>query len=91
MTFSVIFHPDAAEEIARLNAVMKERLKNAVRERLMTEPSLYGKPLRGTLKGYWKLRVGDYRVVYGIDNNDIIVYAVCHRKKVYRLIKNRLE
>ena len=91
MTFSVIFHPNAAEEITRLNAVMKERLKNAVRERLMTEPSLYGKPLRGTLKGYWKLRVGDYRVVYGIDNNDIIVYAVCHRKKVYRLIKNRLE
>jgi mRNA interferase RelE/StbE len=90
MTFSVIFHPEAAKEIARLDADTKERLKNAIIERLMTEPSLYGKPLRGTLRGYWKLRVGDYRVVFGMDNNDIIVYAVCHRKKVYQLVKNHL-
>jgi hypothetical protein len=32
----------------------------------LVAPQEYGTPLRKTLKGYWKLRVGDYRVVYKI-------------------------
>jgi len=57
----------------------------------MTEPTLYGKPLRATLKGYWKLRVGDYRVVYAIQGTDLIIYAVCHRREVYQLITRRIS
>ncbi len=50
---------------------MKERVKKAIAKRLMTEPALYGKPLRATLKGYWKLRVGDYRVVYSVQDSEV--------------------
>ncbi|WHZ29084.1 MAG: hypothetical protein OJF51_003884 [Nitrospira sp.] len=31
----------------------------------------YGTPLRKTLRGYWKLRVGDYRVVYKIEGDEV--------------------
>lgn len=91
MSFSLIFHPDVANDIASLNATLKERLKTAIRERLTTEPALYGKPLRATLKGYWKLRVGDYRVVFCISKNEVIIYAICHRKEVYGLIQGRIK
>lgn len=90
MSFAVLFHPDAAQDIVSLPTAMKERLKKAVVERLIVEPTLYGKPLRATLKGYWKLRVGDYRVVYSIHGSDVLIYAVCHRKHVYQTASARL-
>jgi mRNA interferase RelE/StbE len=42
--------------------------------------------LRKTLKGYWKLRVGDYRVVFKIKGNEIVVLAILHRKDVYNVV-----
>jgi len=90
MTFKVLFHPEAAQGIAAIPAPMKQRLQKAVQERLMVEPTLYGKPLRATLKGYWKLRVGDYRVVYSIQGSEVLIYAICHRRHVYSAASGRL-
>ena len=44
-------------------------------------------PLTAQWEGTYRLRVGDYRVVYGIDRTQkrIIIYAVGHRREVYRL------
>jgi len=41
--------------------------------------NLFGK----TLRGYWKLRVGDYRVVFKIVDEEGWILGVIHRKKVY--------
>jgi mRNA interferase RelE/StbE len=49
----------------------------------------YGEPLRKTLKGYWKLRVGDCRVVYKIVKNEIWILGITHRKKVYDEVDKR--
>jgi len=45
-----------------------------------------GKPLRGELSGKWSLRVGNYRVIYTINEKEkaVILYGVGHRKKIYR-------
>ena len=59
------------------------RVVRAVESRLMVEPSRYGQRLRRSLAGLWKLRVGDYRVVYEICGRTVTVWAVCHRKDVY--------
>ncbi len=91
MSFTILFHPDAVNDITQLPATMKNRLKTAIRDRLMTEPALYGKPLRATLKGYWKLRVGDYRVVYLIHCEEVIILVVCHRKEVYGVVPRRIN
>ncbi|MBI5344466.1 MAG: type II toxin-antitoxin system RelE/ParE family toxin [Deltaproteobacteria bacterium] len=42
-----------------------------------------------TLKGYWKLRVGDYRVVYKISGNEVLVLGIIHRRDVYEKIGKR--
>ncbi|MBM4350370.1 MAG: type II toxin-antitoxin system RelE/ParE family toxin, partial [Deltaproteobacteria bacterium] len=46
-------------------------------------------PLRKTLHGYWKLRVGDYRVVFKMEGEVVWVLGIIHRKKVYDAIKKR--
>jgi len=91
MSYDILFHPEVAKDISRLSGAMKDRIKTAIKERLMTEPALYGKPLRATLKGYWKLRVGDYRVVFSIQNNEVFIYSICHRRDVYDNVHNRLD
>jgi mRNA interferase RelE/StbE len=90
MSFAVLFHQEVAADIADLPVDLKERIRTAIKERLTTEPALYGKPLRATLKGYWKLRVGDYRVVYAISGDEVIVYAICHRRHVYESVQKRV-
>jgi len=66
-------------------------IKRAIEDRLATQPETYGKPLRKTLKGYWKLRVGDYRIVFKVSSNSILIFGIIHRKEVYKLIKKRIE
>jgi len=88
--FSVIYHPDVKErDIPKLNADVRARIRKAIETRLMVAPHEYGEPLRKTLKGYWKLRVGDYRVVFRVDGDEILILGICHRKEVYPLMERR--
>lgn len=43
-----------------------------------------GEALSGEFKSLYKLRVGDYRVIYAIVNGDILVLKIGHRSKVYQ-------
>jgi len=91
MSFSVIYHQDVKDiDLPKINNDVKLRIKKAIEERLMSDPLKYGKPLRKSLKGYWKLRMGDYRVVYKIEGSNVIVLAIIHRKEVYNDVKSRL-
>ncbi len=90
MPFSVIYHPDVkGRDIPKLNADVRNRIRKAIETRLMVAPQEYGEPLRKTLKGYWKLRVGDYRIVFRILDEEILILGICHRKEVYPMMEKR--
>ena len=91
MPFDLRYHPDVkSKDIPLLDEKTRKRIKNAIETRLTTEPQSYGAPLRKTLHGYWKLRVGDYRVVFRITRNEVWILGIIHRKKVYEAIEKRL-
>ncbi len=90
MPFQLRYHPDVKNiDIPLLDARLQARIKNAIESRLTAAPHLYGEPLRKTLRGYWKLRVGDYRVVFKIVGEEVWILGIIHRKKVYEEIKKR--
>ena len=90
MLYDVRYHPEVKDvDIPLLNATMKKRIKRAIEERLMTAPGQYGEPLRKSLKGYWKLRVGDHRVVFKVVKNEVWVLGIINRKDVYDRILKR--
>ncbi len=92
MPFSVRYHPDVKSvDIPLINAKMRERIRKAIESRLMTAPHEYGHPLRKSLKGYWKLRVGDYRVVFKIEKEFVYVLGIRHRKTIYDDVTGRVE
>ena len=73
------------EDIPKLSSRMKMMIRKAIEERLTVDPVGFGKPLRYSLKGHRRLRVGDYRVVYRIeiDSQLVLIVAIKHRKDVY--------
>ena len=92
MRFEVIYHPDVKKrDIPKLDARTKTMIKRAIEERLTTRPELYGRPLRRSLKGYSKLRVGDYRIVFKLLESKILVLAIVDRKTVYQQSERRLR
>ncbi len=80
MPFELRYHPDVRSiDLPLINAKLKSRIKNAIETRLATAPHQYGEPLRKTLKGYWKLRVGDYRIVFKIVENEVWIFGIIHQ------------
>jgi mRNA interferase RelE/StbE len=71
------------EDIPNLPKTTKISIKKAIEERLMADPISFGKPLRYSLKGHRRLRVGDYRIVYRVEKQIVIIIAIKHRKDVY--------
>jgi len=84
MPFTLHYHPAVStEDLPRIDRRTKDRIRKAIEERLQTAPNEYGLPLRKSLKGYWKLRVGDYRVVFKVVRNEVWILGIMHRKFVY--------
>lgn len=91
MPYRLVYHPDVrSKDIPTISRNLRERIALAIETRLTTEPQRYGDPLRRTLKGYWKLRVGDYRVVFKIMEDEIWVFGIMHRREVYERIATRI-
>ena len=88
----ILYHPLVVKkDIPKLNRDTSARVRRAIELKLANKPEIYGLPLRGTLKKYWKLRVGDYRVVYEIRSKQVIILIIAHRKDVYRSAKDRVD
>ena len=91
MSFSIFYHELVAkEDTPRLPASFKVRIKKAIETKLTTLPEQFGKPLRRSLKGYRKLRVGDYRVVFRIERKAVKIFLIQHRSVVYKNYDRRL-
>ena len=92
MAFTVKYHPAVKEiDLPPINEKMRERIRKAVETRLTTAPQQYGVPLRKNLRGYWKLRVGGYRVVFKVEGKIVYVLGIRHRKNIYEDVPGRIE
>jgi len=91
MMYSLKYHPQVRDDVEKLNIKIKNRVAKAIEQRLSTQPEKYGKPLRKSLKGYWKLRVGDIRIVFKIKSKEVLVMAILNRKDIYEQINKRID
>ena len=66
------------------------KIRETIESKLTRNPELYGKPLRRGLSGYRKLRVGDYRVIYGLSRSTVRIVIIDHRSTVYKEVLRRL-
>jgi mRNA interferase RelE/StbE len=72
------------EDIPKISHPDRKRIKKAIEDKLQTNPIELGKPLQYSLKGCRRLRIGDYRVIYRIEeSNVVLIVKVGHRREVY--------
>lgn len=91
MTYKITYNQRAYfEDRPKLSKSVREQIGKAVQGKLSTRPHYYGKPLRDALKGYWKLRVGSYRVIFQIQETIVEVLMIRHRSKIYQEAVKRL-
>ena len=81
------FDPAALKELKKLGKAPAARIIKTLETRIATldDPRDLGKPLVGDWSGYWRWRMGDYRVIAKIvdDRVVILVVRVAHRREVY--------
>ena len=84
MNFSLKIKSSALKELKQINKPERLRIMDAI-EKLPDNPWV-GKSLKGELTGLRRIRVGAYRVVYEIQEQQVIILVarVAHRKEIYR-------
>ena len=83
--FEVVYHPDVPrKDLPKISFPTRERIRKAIEAKLLAAPEEFGEPLRRTLKGYWKLRVGNYRVIYKVNGRTVLVLRIGHRSEIYK-------
>jgi mRNA interferase RelE/StbE len=86
VTYKIFYDLGSKEkDYEKIPPAIREIIRKAIEKKLTVDPLSFGKPLRYSLKGHRRLRVGNYRVIYKIDDDRIIVIIVeiDHRKDVY--------
>lgn len=82
MKYDIQFKPRAVKDI--------EKISSRMQAKIIKDIEAMGDDLAGDVKRLtdftpeYRLRVGDYRVLFEIENKSIIVYRVRHRREVYR-------
>ena len=79
----VVFNSLVYSDLENIDKHSALKIKDIIKERLYESPDLYGLPLRKSLKGYRKLRIGDYRVVYFTSGDTVLIEGIGHRKNIY--------
>jgi mRNA interferase RelE/StbE len=85
--WKVIFDLRAEKEFFKLDSLAQKRIRQFIEGKLqrLTNPRQIGHPLTGTLSHFWRYRVGDYRLLCSIKDNEltILVVHVGHRREIY--------
>lgn len=76
------------EVFKKLDNSVQKQLKRWITTHLINveDPMSFGKPLVGKYRGYWRYRIGDYRLIVEIQNDKLIIIMISigHRKEIYK-------
>ena len=77
----------AEKQLRKLDKPIQKRLLDWLDDRIegCKNPRHFGEPLRGEMAGLWRYRIGDYRVICEIQDQQLVVLALAvgHRREIY--------
>lgn len=83
---TIIYSEQARKNLKKLDKQIAKRIIKYLEElEKLENPYLKGKALTANLSGLWRYRVGDYRIICEIKNNELIILVIKieHRKQIY--------
>ena len=87
MKYNVEYSKTAVNIIKKMDSSTSKLIRTWIEKNLMNteNPRIKGKALTGDLKGLWRYRVGDYRILAEIQDDKIVILIldIGHRSKIY--------
>ena len=85
MSYAIRFTPRAAKQVTKLDPAAAKRIRSFLEQKIarLDNPRMLGKKLVN--EEFWRYRVGDYRILTTIDDDQILILIVevAHRREVY--------
>ena len=84
--WKIVYKRSVQKDLEKIPKKIKSLIKRTIEERLQVNPVQFGTSLKQNLKGLMKLRVGNYRIIYSVEKETIIIFVIKigHRKEVYK-------
>ncbi len=76
MTYQIKHKNSVFKDLKKIPRNIIDSIVEAINSRLTAFPHKFGKPLKGEWKGCYRLRVGDYRIIYEINDLEVIVIII---------------
>lgn len=83
MNYKIVFTRRAMRDISKLEPEVKEKVGDAL-GRYGKDPLSYARKMVDPSLGSYRFRIGDYRVIFDIEGDEIVVLRVGDRKEIYR-------
>jgi mRNA interferase RelE/StbE len=83
MRHRIEFTDKAVEGLESLTAIVRERVFKKIRWMSENFDDIRHQGLSANLSGLFKLRIGDYRMIYSFDDDFITIHQVGHRRDIY--------
>ena len=83
MTYELVYTRRAARDLDKLDREALQRIRDGL-ERYREHPYQFATKLTNAELGTYRFRMGDYRVIFDVDDNKIVVLRVGHRRDIYR-------
>ena len=88
MPWKVEFEREAEKELNRIDRQHAKRILRYLFERIASsdDPRRFGEALKQNLSGFWKYRIGNYRIICDIQDETltVLVVRIGHRRKIYK-------
>ena len=87
MKYQVLYTKKAIKQLSKIDVNQRNIILAWIEKNLvgMENPKIHGKALKSNLRDYWRYRIGDYRIITEINDDEIkiIVVGIGHRKDIY--------
>ena len=77
--------------LSKLDPKILQLIKKQIEDKLTTKPEIFGKPLRTSLKGYRRLRVGAFRVIFKIQGRSVKIVFIGKKPDVYTHFESKIR
>jgi mRNA interferase RelE/StbE len=87
MSFRIVWEQDALEALDKLDSGVAQRILIRINWLASNFENIKPQALSGALKGYFKFRIGNYRVIYSLDHKEkeLVIELLGHRRAIYKL------
>ena len=85
MSYTLLFTKQSFEDIKKLDSTVKRQIKKKILHfSQVSDIKVVAKKLHDFDGGEYRIRVGDYRVIFDLDKHVLVILRIQHRKDIYR-------